>query len=166
MNIAALPGNHFQAKSKYTPAIMDFAPALSAPDAADNASSVNSISRRSRNLKVVGTPIDQAFNRVDVLWQLDTGTLERMATSSATPVVVLERLALHPNADVRAAVAENENTPLYTIWSLSKDADVNVRFQLAENHNLPMALIRSLTGDENPYVACRAQQTYGRLQAV
>jgi hypothetical protein len=166
MNIAVLPGNHFQATSNCTPSQMDFAPALSALNATSNSCSPKSSGRRARNLRVVGTPIDQAFNRVDVLGQLDKATLERMATDSTTPIAVLQRLALHPNSDVRAAVAENESTPMYTIWSLSKDTDANVRLQLAENHNLPTALIRSLTGDENPYVACRAQQTYDRLQAV
>jgi hypothetical protein len=122
--------------------------------------------RRSRHLKLAGTPIDVAFGQIDVLWKLDKRALERMAVDLTTPVVVLERLAVHPDADVRAAVAENENTPLYTIWALAKDEDADVRYQLAENHNLPLALIRSLTNDENPYVASRAQKTYDRLQTL
>jgi hypothetical protein len=121
--------------------------------------------RRQGHLKLAGTPIDVAFGQIDVLWKLDKQTLEGMAVDPATPVVVLERLAVHPNADVRAAVAENENTPLYTVWALAKDADADVRYQLAENHNLPLALLRSMTNDENPYVACRAQKTYDRLQS-
>jgi hypothetical protein len=121
---------------------------------------------RPRHLRLVGTHIDVAFGQVDILWKLDKRTLERMATDRTTPVVVLERLAAHPKADVRAAVSDNENTPLYTLWALSKDSDADVRYQIAENHNVPLTLLRSMTNDENPYVACRAQQTYDRLQAV
>jgi hypothetical protein len=167
MNIAVVPGNHFQANVDYNAGTVNFAVESCNQDTMVNTRIAQTITkaRRPRHLKVVGTPIDLAFNQVDVLWQLDKRTLERMATDINTPVVVLERLAKHPNADVRAAVSENENTPLYTVWALSKDADADVRYQLAENHNLPMSLIRSLTSDENPYVACRAQQTYDRLQA-
>jgi hypothetical protein len=165
MNIAVLPGNHFQAQGDFNAATVNFAVDGCEKEPMINTRGAQTVSRRPRHLKVVGTPIDLAFHQVDVLWQLDKRTLERMATDISTPVVVLERLAKHPNADVRAAVAENENTPLYTVWALSKDADADVRYQLAENHNLPMSLIRSLAGDENPYVACRAQQTLVRLQA-
>jgi len=170
MNIALhTPMNHFQVDTSYVLPVMSFIADCLEQDALKAPSSaycqVESPLPRRRHLKVVGTPIELAFSKVDVLWQLDKGTLERMATDSNTPVVVLERLAAHPNADVRAAVSDNENTPLYTIWALSKDADADVRYQLAENHNLPLPLIRSLTNDENPYVACRAQQTYDRMQA-
>jgi hypothetical protein len=116
-------------------------------------------------LNLAGTEIDISFGQVDVLWQLDKRTLEIMATDPSTPIALLERLASHTLADVRAAVADNRNTPIYTLWLLSKDTDADVRYQVAENHNLPLVLIRSLTDDENPYVACRAQQTYNRLQA-
>jgi hypothetical protein len=111
-------------------------------------------------------PVDIAGGQIDILWKLDRKTLERMATNPCTPVVVLERLADHPMADVRAAVADNESTPLYIILTLSNDADANVRYQVAENHSLPLTLIGALTNDENPYVASRAQQTFDRLKAA
>jgi len=152
MNTAVHQGNQYQAEAE------------TASYSGSAAASV-SASRRPRHLKVAGTPIDEAFGKVDILWQLDKRTLEGMACDPTTPIILLERLALHPNADVRAAVADNENAPLYTIWTLAKDADADVRYQLAENHQLPIALIRSLTNDENPYVASRAQQTYDRLRA-
>src|SRR5476649_980260 len=95
---------------------------------------------RTRHLRLAGTHIDVAFAKVDILRQLDKRTLERMATDDRTPVVLLERLAAHPLAEVRAAVSDNQNTPLYTLWALSKDRDPDVRFQLAENHNLPLPL--------------------------
>jgi hypothetical protein len=168
MNIALHPGNHFQAERVSASSVMDFR-----TDYCDHEPMINSpalrseaVAPRPRHLKIVGTHIDLAFGQVDVLWQLDRKTLERMATDKNTPVVVLEKLSTHPIAQVRAAVSDNENTPLYTVWALSKDIDADVRYQLAENHNLPQSLIRSLTSDENPYVACRAQDTYERLHAI
>jgi hypothetical protein len=167
MNTAVQTGNHFQLDCASL--VMSFEPECNdeqpAYQAATGYPEFNAPRPRARHLKVAGTHIDVAFGQIDILWKLDKKTLERMATNPSTPVVVLERLAVHPMADVRAAVSDNENTPLYTIWALSKDADADVRYQLAENHNLPLALIRSMTNDENPYVACRAQQTYDRLQA-
>jgi hypothetical protein len=118
-----------------------------------------------RPAKVAVTPADSAIGQIDILWKLDKKTLERMATNPLTPVVVLERLADHPMAEVRAAVSENKSTPKYVILALSKDADCEVRYQLAENHSLSLDVIEALTNDENPYVACRAQQTYDRLKA-
>jgi hypothetical protein len=164
MYTAAISVNHFQAESSSL--VMSFDPNYSDEQPAFSAASCPEFrNRRRSHLKLAGTPIDVAFGKIDILWKLDKRALERMATDPSTPVVVLERLAVHPDADVRAAVSDNENTPLYTIWALSKDSDADVRYQLAENHNLPMSLIRSLTNDENPYVACRAQQTLDRLSA-
>jgi hypothetical protein len=167
MNAAIQTGNHFQVDYDRASLLMSFEPECDDEPVVSCPSYGYSEfdGRRPRHLKLAGTPIDVAFGQIDILWKLDRRTLERMATDRSTPVVVLERLAVHPNSDVRAAVSENENTPLYTIWALSKDANADVRYQLAENHNLPLSLIRSLTNDENPYVACRAQQTYDRLQA-
>ena len=167
MNTALLTGNTYH--SDCTSLLMSFEAICSDDkytfDATAPGATTQNQNSRSRHLNLVGTPIDKAFGQIDILWKLDKNALERMAASADTPVIVLERLALHPHADVRAAVADNENTPLYTIWALSKDADADVRYQLAENHNLPVTLLRSLLKDENPYVACRAQKTYDRLQA-
>jgi len=89
--------------------------------------------------------------------------LERLASDPYTPPTFLKQLADHPDADLRAVVAENKNTPLEVVVMLAKDSDVNVRYQLAENHNLSMIVLQSLVHDDNPYVACRAQQTLSRL---
>jgi hypothetical protein len=165
MDTAAQPGNTFKAGADQRSVLVNFAPDRHHEQLANKGTSGTCQGSTRRHLKLVGTPIDVAFGQVDILWKLDRGTLERMATDPATPVAVLERLAAHPIAEVRAVVSENENTPLFTLWSLSKDADADVRYQLAENHNLPLSLVRSLTRDENPYVAFRAQQTCERLQA-
>lgn len=116
-------------------------------------------------LSSVAVHVDTKSASFDNVCHKDKCTLERLASDRNTPVSLLERLAQHPLADVRAAVSDNENAPLNTLWALATDSDANVRCQLAENHNLPLALIRSLTDDENPYVACRAQKTYDRLRA-
>jgi hypothetical protein len=116
-------------------------------------------------LSSVAANVEYKSARIDSLGLKDKCTLERLACDRNTPVSLLERLAQHPLADVRAAVSDNENAPLKILWTLAQDEDANVRCQLAENHNLPLALIRSLTDDENPYVACRAQKTYDRLRA-
>jgi hypothetical protein len=128
------------------------------------ASAKSGVDPGTSDIKVVGHQTDVGFGRVDFLWQLDNRTVGRLAIDPNTPVMVLERLAAHPIADVRAAVTDNENTPLCSIRALANDPDPDVRYQLAENHCLPLDLIRSLSNDENPYVACRAQQTYDRLQ--
>jgi hypothetical protein len=166
MNIAAHPGNHLVDRDQTSFAI-SFDPQGIDEQGVSNAACGYSETddQRPRHLKVAGTPVDVAFGQVDILWNLDKRTLERMASDRSTPVVLLERLAVHPLSDVRAAVSDNENVPVYTLWAMTRDTDADVRFQLAENHNLPLALIRSLTNDENPYVASRAQQTYDRLQA-
>ena len=164
MNIAVQSGNNFHGNGDCAPHVIGFEPVSRRQQPINRAASgYSEISRRTRRINLVGTPIDVAFGHVDMLFKQDIKTLERMAVDQATSMMVLERLAVHPAAAVRAAVSDNQNTPLFTIWALAKDADAEVRYQLAENHNLPIALIRSLTRDENPYVACRAQQTYDRL---
>jgi hypothetical protein len=164
MNIAVQSGNNFHGNGDGASSVMGFDPVSRRQQPINRAASgYSEITRRTRRFNLVGTPIDVAFGSVDILFKQDIKTLERMAANQATSVIVLERLAAHPSAAVRAAVSDNQNTPLFTIWALAKDADADVRYQLAENHNLPIALIRSLTKDENPYVACRAQQTFDRL---
>ena len=142
MNNVVQPGNHFQADCDRTSLVMSFDPTSS------------------RHRQAAGNQTD-IFGQVEIL---DARTLERMAADPSTHPLLLERLAAHPIADVRVAVADNENAPLYSIWALAKDADPDVRYQIAENHCLPLDLICLLSNDENPYVASRAQQTFNRLQ--
>jgi hypothetical protein len=90
--------------------------------------------------------------------------LERLAIDPCTPPSFLQQIAEHPDADLRAIVAENQNAPLEVIEMLARDSDVNVRYQLAENHNISVIVLHSLSQDDNAYVACRAQQTLERIQ--
>jgi hypothetical protein len=89
--------------------------------------------------------------------------LERLAVDPCTPPSFLQQIAEHPDGDLRAIVAENLNAPLEVIERLARDSDVNVRYQLAENHNISVIVLQSLSQDDNPYVACRAQQTLERI---
>jgi len=89
--------------------------------------------------------------------------LERLAIDPFTPPTFLQQIAEHPDGDLRAIVAENQNTPIQVIEMLAKDSDVNVRYQLAENHNISVIVLQTLSQDDNAYVACRAQQTLERL---
>jgi hypothetical protein len=89
--------------------------------------------------------------------------LERLAIDPCTPPSFLQQIAEHPDGDLRAIVAENQNAPLEVIERLARDNDVNVRYQLAENHNISVIVLQSLSQDDNPYVAFRAQQTLERI---
>lgn len=90
--------------------------------------------------------------------------LEHMATSTGSPIDVLEKILRHPQPHIRAAVAENRKATESMLWHLVKDEDPTVRFQLAENPHLPITILKALTEDENPYVMCRAQRTIERLR--
>ncbi len=95
-----------------------------------------------------------------------TVVLEHIGVNPNTPPSILNMVASHPNIDVKVSVAENRNTPLETLWTLVTDENPDVRYQLAENHQLPMSILEALTDDDNPYVACRAQKTISRVQAI
>ncbi len=165
MQAAIKSTTHFQAVPDPVSLVMNFD--LDWLDQKTNSAAAGcsreSIDFTPRSVRRPVAPIEITFGHIDILWKLDKRTLERMAISPCTPVVVLERLADHPMAEVRAAVAENSSTPMYVLVELSKDSDCDVRFQLAENHRLPMALLKALCSDGNPYVAWRAQKTYDRL---
>jgi hypothetical protein len=99
------------------------------------------------------------------LGRVDRHVLEGISTDPTIPSVVLEQLARHPNADVRAAVSDNRSTPEHVLQMLASDSDPNVRYQLAENPHLPMWVLQGLAEDDHPYVACRAERTLFRVQA-
>jgi len=109
-------------------------------------------------------PIDINCGGIDILWTLDRRTLERMAANPRTPQIVLERLADHPMADIRAAVCDNSRAPLSVLKALAMDEDADVRYQLAENHSIALDLLVLLMEDANPYVANRAALTLERRQ--
>jgi hypothetical protein len=107
----------------------------------------------------------QVADTVNILAEKNLAVLERLATDHRTPADVLDKLAQHPDPDLRSSLSDNKSTPAATVWALAKDADPNVRYQLAENPHLPIELLMTLRDDDHPYVACRAARTISRLQA-
>jgi len=89
--------------------------------------------------------------------------LSLVAADPATPLHMLEELAMSTDADVRTSVADNPTTPAYLLVSLAKDENPDVRFAMAENHNLGESLLEMLLEDDNPYVLARARKTLNRL---
>lgn len=89
--------------------------------------------------------------------------LSLVAADPATPLHMLEELAMSTDADVRISVADNPTTPAYLLISLAKDENPDVRFAMAENHNLGESLLEMLLEDDNPYVLARARKTLNRL---
>ncbi|MBZ0189643.1 MAG: hypothetical protein K8F91_25575 [Candidatus Obscuribacterales bacterium] len=89
--------------------------------------------------------------------------LERIAEHPRAHSTTLARLAVHEDAQVRAAVAENMNTSMKTIWKLIRDDSPDVRLRIAESYTVPIAVLKTLVEDENPYVCHRAQSTLLRL---
>ncbi len=108
--------------------------------------------------------ISNKFSAVSKLWrELSTRTALRLIDHPYTPGDVLLELAHHPDADVRAQVADNANTPLEAIMMLVKDESIDVRMSLAECYHLGVAVLELLLEDENPYVCDRAEKTLQRL---
>lgn len=89
--------------------------------------------------------------------------LEQLAENPAAPLHTLAHLAGHANERIRMAVSHNPKTPIEIIHTLTCDVSADVRYALASNPLLPLEVIQDICQDENPYVAARAQQTYGRL---
>jgi hypothetical protein len=83
----------------------------------------------------------------------------RVAENVATPQDVLQLLSSDITADVRMAVALNDTTPLTLLWELANDLSADVRFAIAENPHVAVEILIWLSADDNPYVACRAEQT-------
>jgi len=95
-----------------------------------------------------------------------TEMLERMAENSATPLDILEMLALSSDSRVRAAVSENPSCPFSLLEILAADESPDVRHRLAECPYAPMEILESLMEDENCYVAGRARRTVDRARRV
>jgi hypothetical protein len=86
--------------------------------------------------------------------------------------VLLEKLALNPNADiallqslsddvypiVRACVAKNPNATSL-MWKFANDESTFVRYELATTDHFPEHLYESLASDKEPRVAARAKRT-------
>ena len=65
---------------------------------------------------------------------------------------VLELLSKDSDADVRWAVAANENTPAAVLKMLSKDSNAIVRWHVAENVNTSLAVLELLSKGSNATV--------------
>jgi hypothetical protein len=90
--------------------------------------------------------------------------LERIGENPATPLEILEKLAIWDDAQVRAAVAENPCCPLPLMRTLIEDESPDVRFRLAECPHVPIDLLEELAHDDNCYVAHRARRTIDRAR--
>jgi hypothetical protein len=89
----------------------------------------------------------------------DSKARQKVAEYPDTPAIVLITLAQDPDESVRLAAAEHPNFPYSLLPELASDPSADLRLALAENHSMPVSILRQLSGDENPYVACRAQET-------
>ena len=89
--------------------------------------------------------------------------LKLIARKSSTPPRRLAELARHPDARIRAAVAENANSPLELIWLLAKDMDQEVKLKVTENYNCPVEVLEALKENEDSYVAWQARSVLHRL---
>lgn len=89
-----------------------------------------------------------------------------LATNSAANFYTLLKLAAHKDLSVRMSVAENTSLPVACMYQLARDESVDVRYALAENYYILEPVLELLSQDENPYVACRAQKTLGRLRSL
>jgi len=96
------------------------------------------------------------WRKASTAWGMEAA--EHAETSSAT----LTKLALHKDARVRTAVAENPNTLLTTVMRLAQDRCVDLRYTIAENHQMDRIVLCLLLLDDNPYVAHRAERTLMR----
>jgi hypothetical protein len=112
-----------------------------------------------------------------------------IAGGSDTPVDLLNKLAQHADAKIRARVAENPNTPFWTVAllvtdgndevrlsaaanprlpkifqvQLANDPSDDVRYALAEDFLIPLDVLKILATDDNVYVQHRALKTLSTL---
>jgi hypothetical protein len=89
--------------------------------------------------------------------------LKLIARRTNTPLRRLSELSRHPDARVRASVAENANTPHELLWLLVKDADQEVRLKITENYNCPVEILEALREDSDPYVAWQARSVITKI---
>lgn len=89
--------------------------------------------------------------------------LRLIARRTNTPPRRLAELARHPDARVRAAVAENGNTPIELLWHLAKDATQEVKLRITENCNCPIEVLEALKDDSDSYVSWQARAVINRI---
>ncbi|MDY7008649.1 MAG: hypothetical protein SWX82_33205 [Cyanobacteriota bacterium] len=73
---------------------------------------------------------------------------EAIASSSNTPINILEALALDTNRDVRRKIAANPNTPTTSLEILSQDSIYDVRIAVASNQNTNVIVLEQLAQDK------------------
>ncbi|NEP79477.1 MAG: hypothetical protein F6K39_15655 [Okeania sp. SIO3B3] len=78
----------------------------------------------------------------------NTSLREAIASSSNTPINILEALALDTDRDVRRKVAANPNTPTTSLEILSQDSITEVRIAVAGNQNTNVIVLEQLGQDE------------------
>jgi hypothetical protein len=89
--------------------------------------------------------------------------LKLIARKTNTPARRLAELAKHPDASVRASVAENANAPAELLWVLVKDVEQEVKLKLIENYNCPLEILEALKDDADSYVSWQARSVLHRL---
>jgi hypothetical protein len=101
-----------------------------------------------------------AFRQLD--WDSLSGhhlpdVCQLLAKHPECSVELLMNLAVHSEAQVRAAVAANPNTPKSVLEILALDPEASVRLVVAQNLSTPTSLIERLQKDSAKEVACAAR---------
>jgi hypothetical protein len=71
----------------------------------------------------------------------------------------LAKLAAHADLTARLDIADNRGTPVQTMLILAQDDSADLRYAIAENQNVHTKVLHILAGDDNPFVAHRAKTT-------
>lgn len=85
--------------------------------------------------------------------------LIRVADHPRCPERALRSLAMHPDVEVRCALARNTSLTTDLAMTLAMDMAASVRYTLAESYTIDREILAMLSEDESPYVACRAATT-------
>jgi hypothetical protein len=94
----------------------------------------------------------------------DARVRARVAEHPRLPVERIFQFAADGSPEVRISISDNPSTPLALVEVLSQDDHPDVRYAIAENANTPLHLLKDLLNDENPYVAFRAGKTLQRME--
>lgn len=87
-----------------------------------------------------------------------------VARNQQTPAAALEQLALEQNEDLLDAVADHENTAVSILETLSSHSSDKIRATVARHQQLPDAIIRQLLNDPVAAVRLRAFRQYERYK--
>ena len=109
------------------------------------------------------SPEDLILDVLDKLASGGGGNMGRVyaASSTQTPVQLLQTLAKDELAAVRYEVARNPNTPADVLIELSKDKSADVREAVASCDNTPTDIIKLLANDRSSRVKQVANQRLG-----